>query len=202
MAETTGDLSFEVLSGEAIGPILDDLARLRLAVFRAYPYLYDGDAAYERKYLASYASSPGAMVLIARTGAGEIVGAATAAPLGDHQPQLSEVFAAQGIDPAEVFYLGESVLLPAYRGRGVGHRFFDAREEAGRSQGYAVAAFCGVVRPADHPARPGSYAPLDGFWTKRGYERIDGLVSHMRWRDIGESGETEKPMQFWMRRLD
>ncbi|NDW05451.1 GNAT family N-acetyltransferase [Jiella pacifica] len=201
MAGATGNLSFDVLSGEGIGPILDDLARLRITVFRAYPYLYDGDADYERAYLASYARSPGAMVVIARSGAGEIVGAATAAPLGDHQPQLSEAFRKKGIDPAEVFYLGESVLLADYRGRGAGHRFFDAREQAGRAGGYWIAAFCGVVRPDDHPARPQGYVPLDGFWKKRGYERIDGLVSHMRWRDIGESGETDKPMQFWMRRL-
>ena len=149
MAGAEGDLSFEVLSGEAIGPILDDLARLRITVFRAYPYLYDGDADYERAYLASYAKSHGAMAVIARTGAGEIVGAATAAPLGDHQPQLSEAFREKGIDPAEVFYLGESVLLADYRGQGAGHRFFDAREQAGRAGGYRIAAFCGVVRPDD-----------------------------------------------------
>ncbi|MCE7030651.1 GNAT family N-acetyltransferase [Jiella avicenniae] len=202
MAETTGGLSFDVLSGEAIASVLDDLARLRIVVFGAYPYLYDGDEAYERTYLASYARSPGTMVVIARTGEGEIVGAATAAPLGDHQPQLAKAFRDNGVDPAEVFYLGESVLLPDYRGRGAGHRFFDGREEAGRRQGFGVAAFCGVVRPSDHPARPEGYVPLDGFWKKRGYERIDGLVSSMRWRDVGEADETDKPMQFWIRRLN
>ncbi|MBO0662601.1 GNAT family N-acetyltransferase [Jiella sp. CQZ9-1] len=195
-------MSFAVLSGGEIEPILADLARLRTIVFRAFPYLYDGDEAYERNYLRTYGESPGAMVVIASSGKGEIVGAATAAPLGDHQPQLAAAFARQGIDPTEVFYLAESVLLPAYRGLGAGHRFFDAREAAGREQGFGIAAFCGVVRPADHPRRPADYAPLDGFWAKRGYRRVDGLVSHMRWRDIGESEESEKPMQFWMRRLD
>lgn len=201
MVGAKGDLSFEVLSGGEIAPVLDDLARLRITVFRAYPYLYDGDAEYERAYLASYARSPGAMAVIARTGAGEIVGAATAAPLGDHQPQLSEAFREKGIDPAEVFYLGESVLLADYRGQGAGHRFFDAREQAGRAGGFGIAAFCGVVRPDGHPARPQGYVPLDGFWKKRGYETVEGLVSHMRWRDIGERDESDKPMQFWMRRL-
>ncbi|MBO0902131.1 GNAT family N-acetyltransferase [Jiella sonneratiae] len=194
-------LSFEVLSGAANVPVLGDLARLRIAVFRAYPYLYDGDEAYERRYLETYARSPGAVVVIARAGNGTIVGAATAAPLGDHQPQLAEAFRRGGVDPDEVFYLSESVLLPEYRGQGAGHRFFEAREAAGRAQGRSVAAFCGVVRPHDHPAKPRGYQPLDAFWTKRGYRRIDGLVSHMRWRDIGETAETDKPMQFWMRRL-
>lgn len=196
-----GELSFEVLKGDEITAALGDLARLRTMVFRAFPYLYAGDEAYERQYLQTYARSPGAIVALARTAEGEIVGASTAAPLGDHQPQLAADFRRNGIDPATVYYLGESVLLPAYRGRGVGHRFFDAREAAGRAGGYEIAAFCGVVRPADHPARPDGYVPLDGFWKKRGYEKIDGLVSSMRWRDIGDEAESDKPMQFWMRRL-
>jgi len=35
------------LTGAKIGAALGDLAQLRIAVFAAYPYLYDGDAAYE-----------------------------------------------------------------------------------------------------------------------------------------------------------
>ncbi|MBP0617541.1 GNAT family N-acetyltransferase [Jiella mangrovi] len=201
MTAKTEELSFKVLSAREIADVLDDLARLRITVFRAFPYLYEGDEAYERRYLETYAKSPGAMVVVAANMRGEIVGAATAAPLGDHQPQLAEDFRKAGIPPDAVFYLGESVLLPEYRGRGAGHRFFDAREAAGRAQGYEIAAFCGVVRPTDQPQRPGDYVPLDGFWTKRGYEKVDGLVSTMAWRDIGDMEESEKPMQFWMRRL-
>ena len=35
------------LTGEALGAALDDVARLRIEVFRAFPYLYDGDAEYD-----------------------------------------------------------------------------------------------------------------------------------------------------------
>ena len=41
--------------GPEITPWLDDVARLRLAVFRDWPYLYEGDADYERDYLGAYA---------------------------------------------------------------------------------------------------------------------------------------------------
>jgi hypothetical protein len=62
-------------------------------------------------------------------------------------------------------------------------------------------AFCAVVRPHDHPLRPQNYVPLGAFWTKRGYTRADGLITHFAWKDIGESAQTEKPMQFWLRAL-
>lgn len=56
------------LRGSAITPFLDDLARLRSVVFRAWPYLYDGDPAYERDYLAAYAASPDSVFVLARDG--------------------------------------------------------------------------------------------------------------------------------------
>jgi len=67
--------------------------------------------------------------------------------------------------------------------------------------GFTHAAFCAVVRPEDHPLRPKDYVPLDAFWQKRGYAKADGLVTRFAWKDIDRSGETEKPMQFWMRAL-
>ncbi|WP_394701474.1 GNAT family N-acetyltransferase [uncultured Roseibium sp.] len=83
-------------------------------------------------------------------------------------------FEEAGLDPAEVFYFAESVLDPDYRGRGIGHRFFDEREAHARSLGCSTAAFCAVIRPDDHPMRPEDYSPLDPFWTKRGYRKLNG----------------------------
>ena len=51
-------LRFETLRGDALREWLPRLAGLRIAVFRAWPYLYEGEAAYEERYLAAYADSP------------------------------------------------------------------------------------------------------------------------------------------------
>ncbi|WP_273506499.1 GNAT family N-acetyltransferase [Fulvimarina manganoxydans] len=201
MADRQGTSTIERLTGEAILPVLDEVARLRISVFAAFPYLYAGDAAYERRYLETYVASPGAVVVVARAPSGEIVGASTAAPLADHQPQLADSFAKNDIDPAAVFYCAESVLLPDWRGYGIGHRFFEEREAAAREQGFSLVAFCAVIRPPDHPARPKDYSPLDPFWKKRGYAKMDAIHAPMSWRDIGESEESEKDMQFWVKRL-
>ena len=189
-----------VLTGAALDAALDDVAALRIAVFRDWPYLYDGALDYERRYLDSYRTSPGAVVVGAFDGP-RLVGAATGTPLEDHAEDFAAPFGPTGLDLNSVFYCAESVLLPAYRGRGLGHAFFDAREAHARALGRRFSAFCAVIRPADHPLKPASYRPLDAFWAKRGYAPMPGVIAHFRWTDIGQTGETEKPLQFWGRPL-
>ena len=68
--------------GEEAASHAADLARLRIAVFREYPYLYDGDMAYEKYYIQQYVQSPGSVIVLAMDG-DTIVGASTALPLAD-----------------------------------------------------------------------------------------------------------------------
>jgi len=193
-------VTVETLPAHRIAEAIDALAHLRIAVFAEWPYLYDGDVAYEREYLAEFAAAPDAALVIARDG-NTIVGAATASPLAAQKDEFKAPFVTSGWDAARAFYFGESVLLPGYRGQGIGHAFFDHRETAGLAAGANVALFCAVQRPADHPMRPSDYRPLDAFWTKRGYARVPGLVTSFDWLDIGEAEETPHPMQFWARML-
>ncbi|HAR53044.1 MAG TPA: GNAT family N-acetyltransferase, partial [Roseovarius nubinhibens] len=51
------------MTGESLGAALEDVARLRIAVFRTWPYLYDGDLAYEREYLQTYRDSADAILV-------------------------------------------------------------------------------------------------------------------------------------------
>ncbi|RNF34825.1 GNAT family N-acetyltransferase [Paracoccus methylarcula] len=192
-------ITTRVLTGEALEAALDDVARLRIAVFRAWPYLYDGDLDYERNYLRAY-QSPGAVVVAALDGT-RIIGASTGAPMTDHADDFAAAFKDRTEPLEDIFYCAESVLLPEYRGHGLGHAFFDAREDHAQRLGARYCAFCSVMRPVDHPARPVDYRPLDGFWRKRGYAPLPGVTAHFSWKDVGDSVQTEKSLQFWMRQL-
>jgi GNAT superfamily N-acetyltransferase len=193
-------LSVRPLSGAELAAALDDLAALRIAVFAAWPYLYEGDPEYEARYLAEYAAAPGAVLVAAFDGA-RVVGAATAAPMVHQKEEFRRPFEARGIDTARLFYFGESVLLPEYRGQGIGHAFFDHREKAARAAGAQSTCFAAVIRASDHPARPAGYRPLDAFWQARGYAPIPGLVTQLAWKEHGEAGESPKPMQYWLKHL-
>lgn len=191
-----------LLTGTALRRALPELARLRMTIFREWPYLYDGSLAYEQAYLAGFAEAQGAVVVAAHDG-DHMIGAATASPMNGHADAFTAPFRARGYDTAGISYFGESVLLEAYRGRGLGHAFFEHREAHARAIGsFTHTAFCGVVRPDNHPMRPAGYVPLDAFWRKRGYARMEGLVGSFAWKDIGDAGETAKPMQFWMKAIE
>ncbi|MCB1520294.1 MAG: GNAT family N-acetyltransferase [Hyphomicrobiaceae bacterium] len=195
------NLTTQSLTGDALVAALPDLARLRMTVFRDWPYLYDGTLAYEQQYLATFAAAPGAVCIVARDG-DTIVGASTAAPMAEADEEFRLPFIANGYDIQQVFYCGESVLLPGYRGGGVGHAFFDGREAHARKLGgFKHTTFCRVVRPDDHPLKPADYRPLDGFWLKRGYAPAEGIVAHYAWKDIDQPVETVKALQFWIREL-
>ncbi len=197
MAEVT---AVRPLTGAALEAALDDVARLRIEVFWAWPYLYDGDLDYERKYLQSYRDSEKAIVVGAFDG-DRLIGASTGAPLTDHSEDFAAAFEGTGLDLSQIFYCAESVLLSDYRGQGVGHKFFDLREAHARAQGFKKCAFCGVQRPANHPMRPGNYRPLDVFWRARGYAPLPGAIAQFSWKDNGQDAETLKPLQFWVRDL-
>jgi GNAT superfamily N-acetyltransferase len=193
-------MELRALTGAALGAALNDVAALRIAVFRDWPYLYDGTVEYERRYLESYRSSPGAIVVGAFDGA-TLIGAATGTPMEDHAAAFSAPFADVGIALDQIFYCAESVLLPHYRGQGIGHRFFDMREDHARALGRSHIAFCAVVRPEDHPLRPVNARSNEAFWRGRGYAPLPGVLAEFEWTDLGDTAPSVKPLQFWMRSL-
>ncbi len=196
-------MSFHVttVKGEGIKPYIKDLARLRIHIFRDFPYLYEGNLHYEEKYLSTYLKSNESIIVLVKDGA-TVVGASSAMPMESETMEVQTPFIRAGIPPTEVFYFGESLLMKEYRGKGFGHAFFDEREARARSlERFRHTAFCAVVRPDDHPLKPADYIPLDAFWTKRGYTKRPDMITHFTWQDIDKERETAKPMVFWTKEL-
>jgi GNAT superfamily N-acetyltransferase len=192
-------LSFLTKKGPEIESVFDDLAALRIAVFRDYPYLYEGTIDYEKEYLKTYAQSEQSFLFAVYDGP-KMVGATTCIPLRDETADIRLPFEQAGFELDTVFYFGESILLPAYRGQGLGHRFFDEREAHARRFGtFKLTCFCSVEREENHPAQPADYRPNDAFWLKRGYQKEPSLRSSLAWPDLGEVISTPKPMVYWMR---
>jgi GNAT superfamily N-acetyltransferase len=199
---TGGDtFTFKHLSGAAITPHVADLARLRIAVFREYPYLYDGDEDYERKYLQTYLDSPRSLAVLVHDGA-ELIGASTGLPMQDETAEFQRPFVERGYDVRSIFYCGESVLRKAYRGRGIYKHLFQARERhAAALAGIELCTFCGVRRTPDHPLCPADHVPLNAVWQRFGYTEHPELETQYVWKDIDAAEPSAKTMRFWTKRL-
>ncbi len=191
------EIEVRALQGPDLEAALDDVAALRIAVFRDWPYLYDGSLDYEREYLKTYRDNPGALLVGAFDGP-RLVGASTSTLMEDHADAFSDPLRKIGLPVKTILYGAESVLLPPYRGQGIGHRFFDLREAHARKLGRSHIAFCSVTRPAEHPQRPETARTNDAFWQGRGYAPLPGVLAEFAWKDVGDSAETLKPLQFWL----
>lgn len=187
----------ELALGYEIAELIPQLSQLRMDVFHEFPYLYEGSLEYEQNYLQIYMQNPLSLVYAVFDG-DRMVGATTGMPLIAESKEIQQPFIDRGANLEEIFYFGESILLPAYRGQGIGHQFFDIREKHALEHGFRVTAFCSVVRPADHPLRPEVYRPNNDFWKKRGYIEQD-YCCYMSWLDRNETKETEKELIFWKR---
>jgi len=188
------------VTGEDIRTYLDDLARLRIEVFREFPYLYEGDLDYEREYLSTYTQASYAALIVALADH-QVVGASSCLPLEEEVEAIRLPLSATTYAEQEIMYLGESVLLKQFRGHGIGVAFFRLREAYARSLGRKYASFCAVVRPEDHPQRPANYQPLTTFWQKRGYAPLPRVAARLQWKDVGLEQETPKTLGYWIKAL-
>jgi len=194
-------VEIRLLSGDALRPFIDDLVRLRITVFREYPYLYDGSPEYEAGYLDGHVRSAWSLCVLV-IDEGRVVGASTGLPLLDESEAFQQPFLAQGWNPERIFYFGESMVLPEYRSADLDLRFFEERERFARGLGrFDWAAFCALRRPPEDAARPASYRSPDAFWLQRGFTPQPSLQTEYRWCDIGAQRETAKAMMFWLKEL-
>ncbi len=189
------------LSGSQAREYATEIGQLRLKIFYDFPYLYEGSLDYEMQYLETYFKAQHSIIILLKEG-NSVIGATTGIWAKEEETEFREPLQKWGLNPDQVFYFGESVLLPDYRGKGYGKTFFSEREKFARSLPFIkYLTFCRVVREDSHPLKPEKYSPLDSFWQSQGFQEADGLVTLYPWKDRGETQETHKEMQYWLKEI-
>jgi GNAT superfamily N-acetyltransferase len=189
------------LTGENLREWIHEIARLRITVFREYPYRYDGDEAYEREYLAGLTLDQNDMVIVAEEDE-RVVAAATSLPLlgpADITDHADRLFRAEGLDPSAFYYFSEILVLPEYRGRGLAQAFYQQREIFAAERGYTRLCFA-VIITEGYP--PDDYFDPSPFWRKMGFAPNPRLVFPYAWPTIQEDGTTKEQshrMMFWIK---
>lgn len=195
------NIKIRTFTGSGIKTYIPSIVKLRIDIFKEYPFLYAGDVAYETQYFKKFAQCKDAIAVVVFDGP-KIVGVSTGLPLEDESEEIQKPFLEHGLTLSDCFYFGESVLLHSYRGRGLAHHFFDLREaHAKHLKRFKYICFCTVMRPKNHPRKPKDYMPLETFWKKRGYTQHSEVMYNISWKDIDDEVETPKPTAFWTKEL-
>ncbi len=194
----THTFDFKIYRGKEIAEIINQLAQLRIEVFKEYPYLYDGTIAYEEDYLSRYLNIKDSFVLMLFDNQNAI-GATTAAPLEDEREDFRLPFEKSGLDVSKIFYFGESVLLPKYRGMKLYRNFMQERENAARAHGTKLCAFFSVKRPDNHVLKPKNYQDLTPIWNYYGFIEHPEIEAWYSWKDINKKEATRKPFSAWIK---
>lgn len=182
------------LEGAQVLNYLDPLAGLRLSIFREYPYLYDGRLEEERRYLSGYAGK--GQVLLALD-AERVVGAITGMPLTEESEAFVAPFRAAGLAAEQFYYIGELLLLPAYRRLGWGSRLLAGLEQlVANERRFSAYCLATVARPSDHPLRPAGFVPIDLFCRRHGYALINGVTAQVAWQEL-DGQVSLHTLEFW-----
>ena len=197
----SSQIKITAFTGGGFKPYIPSIAKLRVDVFREFPFLIVSDVESEVRYLKRLALSKDSMAVVVFDGS-KIVGATLGFPLEEESKDAKRPFIDLGLSPSAYFFFGESVLLKPYRGRGMGHHFFDLRENHARHlKRFSHACFSNVIRPKDHPLRSDQYLSLENFWQKRGFVQQSNLIYTQEWQDVGSDEPTRKSIVFWTKHL-
>jgi GNAT superfamily N-acetyltransferase len=194
------DISERLLQGSQIQEYLEQIAQLRLTIFMEYPYLYDGGLKDELVYLQHYANHAEATAIISLCG-NQLVGAVTAIPLQCESEELTFPVAATQYPVERTIYIGELLLFPDYRNKGLGTRLLSRIVQHFHSQkNYEYLISATVKRAEDHPCRPEGYVPIERFLQRNQFAKISGVTTHFTWKEI-DGIHRDHEMQFWIKVL-
>jgi GNAT superfamily N-acetyltransferase len=198
-------VDYQSYSGAQIEAVLSDVADLRIRVFRDYPYLYDGNRAYEETYLQGLARNDRSLVVVARVD-GAVVAAATALPLASDAEILAGIdgaFARLALDARDYYYYSEIVVDAAHRSRGIAREFYRRRRDHAIELGFHKVCFAAIEREPGVLPAPAAYFDPAPMWTAMGFVKQPGIFVTFRWPTLTPSGtqDTDHRLVFWLRDL-
>lgn len=193
------DIHVRAFTGSSLKPYLHAIAKLRMEVFKEYPYFETPDLDREIHYLKHISTCKETIGVLIFDGT-TLVGVSLGCPLAIEDPLFLTPFNERHLDISSYFYFGDSALLKEYRGRGIGHHFFDAREaHVAHYKKYKHICFS-VPNCPDHK-RPQECFPLDDFWRRRGYHHHPEMHCHLLWQDVEEGKPAERTLTYWIKDL-
>jgi hypothetical protein len=193
------DIHVRSFTGLGLRPYIHSVAKLRLEVFKEYPYFKDPDLAEEMRHLRKISCCKESISVLIFDGT-TLVGVSIGYPLESAEPSLLGVWKGRHQEISSYFYFENPALLKHYRGRGIGHHFFDAKEaHVVHYKKYKHICFCAPESLECVPDRPSDFISPSDFWRKRGYIHHPEIKGTLSWKKNGEAHPKEHRMSFWVK---
>lgn len=192
------DIHVRSFSGQGIRPYIHSIAKLRCEILKDYPYFEEPNPHGETAFLRKISMSPetvGVLIFDNTT----LVGVSFGYPFSLEDPSLHTPFQEKGWDIGSCYFFGESTLLKPYRGRGIGHHFFDARESVAlQCHHFQKIAFSAPTSLELTEERPSDFVPMHDFWRKRGYIHHPEMHVVVHKKKVDNYPE-ETALSFWIK---
>lgn len=198
-------ITIEIYVGNESSSYINMVSKLRIDVFREYPYLYEGEEEYERKYIHGYTTDKRAMIAIAKVD-NVVAGISTGIPLiseSDIVADAKKVFSQANINIGDYYYYGEVIILPQFRGLGIAKMLFSAQDTLIEKWGFKQVCILTVVREHNHPLKPINYKSPDGMWEHLGFFR-NKITTNYHWPTIQADNtvrDVTNTLEFWTKHL-
>lgn len=181
------------LYGEQITPYNEAIISLVNEVFYDYPYLYQGNCPGYDESLCAYAQSMNSLVVLALDEE-KVIGLATGIP-------INESWVKDDLDLQGAYYLGELVVLPSYRGQGLGYKMGKEIESFARDHKYSLLTLLSIDEALLEARAPNGYISSSCTFKKLGYSKHPNLYYDGSWINVGESEPIPHRHRFWTKAL-
>ena len=199
-SEQLQELKLLTFTGKEAQKYVKEIAALRITLFKKFPYLYKGTYSYEEEYLKTYFNSKEANILLVLD-KNEVVGFSSSIPLAQESSELKDPFNEKKLNIDDYFYIGEVMLQPAYRGKGILRKFLEFHENKASENGYKYTIFMTVDRDDNHPLKPKDYKSLDNIWKHFGYAELAELKVSMNWPQVDTNIDTNNKLTIWFKNI-
>lgn len=194
-------IRFETYRGEEINSHIKEITDLALAVYREYPYLYEGTADEYMPILALNGNSSCGLACLVYDN-GELIGVALGMPAAEvRKHYLEPLLRVSSLEEVQTsFYLAEMLLFQEYRSNGLGKQIYLALEQLVKAEGsFNRIYFCNIVESDQNPLRPNEYVSFDDFWPMQqlGFDKCESLTFNAFWQNIGETDVTPHQQVYW-----
>lgn len=173
------------------------IATIRLELFRDFPYLYVGTIEDEYEYLSMYFNSRSSHLVLGFNSQNQLICYSSSIAVDDCTDDIKTPSMSLGYK--KILYIGEVMIRPEYRLRGLSRHCMNYHDRKAREGGYDAVMLMSIDRPYDHPYTPAGYRSLDSLWIKYGYQRVTSASIVQSWRQIDTDGSVLHQLGLWIK---